>query len=76
MSGIADILVVDDRRPENNLRTPSCRADFDVVCNATNGAEAAAQAKDLKPDVVVLDISMPGGSSAPYKLACIYRPPA
>jgi DNA-binding NarL/FixJ family response regulator len=37
--------------------------DFDVVCNATNGAEAAAQAKDLKPDVVVLDISMRGRRS-------------
>jgi DNA-binding NarL/FixJ family response regulator len=34
--------------------------DFDVMCDATNGTEAAAQARDRKPDVVVLDINMPG----------------
>jgi DNA-binding NarL/FixJ family response regulator len=32
----------------------------DVICDATNGTEAVIQAMDLKPDVVVLDISMPG----------------
>jgi two-component system, LytTR family, response regulator AlgR len=31
-----------------------------VVCDAANGTEAAAQAKDLNEDVVVLDINMPG----------------
>jgi DNA-binding NarL/FixJ family response regulator len=32
---------------------------FDVVGEATNGAEAVALAKTLKPDVVVLDLTMP-----------------
>jgi DNA-binding NarL/FixJ family response regulator len=35
---------------------------FTVVGEASNGAEALALAVDLAPDVVVLDISMPGGS--------------
>jgi DNA-binding NarL/FixJ family response regulator len=35
---------------------------FTVVGEASNGAEALALAVELAPDVVVLDISMPGGS--------------
>jgi DNA-binding NarL/FixJ family response regulator len=35
---------------------------FIVVGEAASGAEALALAVDLAPDVVVLDISMPGGS--------------
>ncbi|HKS35898.1 MAG TPA: response regulator transcription factor [Verrucomicrobiae bacterium] len=33
--------------------------DIDVVAEATNGREACQKAKALKPDVVVLDLSMP-----------------
>jgi two-component system, NarL family, response regulator NreC len=33
--------------------------DIDVVAEATNGREACQKAKTLKPDVVVLDLSMP-----------------
>ena len=35
---------------------------FDVVCEAANGEEAIQLAAALRPDVVVLDISMPGMS--------------
>jgi DNA-binding NarL/FixJ family response regulator len=34
-------------------------ADFEVVGEAATGSEAIALASDLKPDIVVLDISMP-----------------
>jgi DNA-binding NarL/FixJ family response regulator len=35
-------------------------ADIEVVGEATNGEEAAALAQDLTPDVVLMDIRMPG----------------
>jgi DNA-binding NarL/FixJ family response regulator len=37
-------------------------ADFEVVGEAGSGSEAIMLASDLQPDVVVLDISMPGQS--------------
>ncbi len=39
---------------------------FEIVCEATNGLEAIEAAQTLKPDIVVLDITMPtmGGIEA------------
>jgi DNA-binding NarL/FixJ family response regulator len=34
---------------------------FRVVGEARNGAEALSKAKDLKPDIILMDIYMPGG---------------
>jgi two-component system response regulator NreC len=55
------ILVVDD---EQAIRTALQRLldshdDWHVVGTAHDGVEAIAKAKDLRPDVVVMDISMP-----------------
>ncbi len=37
-------------------------ADFEVVGEATTGQDAVEKARELQPDVVLLDILMPGGS--------------
>ncbi|HOA53110.1 MAG TPA: response regulator, partial [Thermogutta sp.] len=36
------------------------QAGYEVVGEATNGAEAVAKYRELNPDVVTLDIEMPG----------------
>jgi len=55
------ILVVDD---EQAIRTAlqrllSSHEGWAVVGTASDGVEAIAKAKELKPDVIVMDISMP-----------------
>lgn len=35
-------------------------ADFDVIGEAVNGDEAVAKAGDLRPDVILMDLQMPG----------------
>jgi DNA-binding NarL/FixJ family response regulator len=50
---------------------------FDVVGEASNGMEAFALATELHPDVVVLDISMPGesGLQIAARLGTVPSPP-
>lgn len=36
---------------------------FEVVAAVTTGGEAALRARDLQPDVAVLDVDMPGGGA-------------
>lgn len=56
------LLLVDDHPIvrdgiKSHLRT---QPDFDVVGDAANGEEALAKARALLPDVVLMDITMPG----------------
>jgi DNA-binding NarL/FixJ family response regulator len=55
------ILVVDDHPLMRRalINTLSLQADFEVVGEAGNGEEALTQARRLKPDVIVMDLSMP-----------------
>jgi len=57
----ARILIVDDheifRRGLRSLL--ESRADWEVCGEATDGQDAVAKAKQLQPDVIVLDITMP-----------------
>jgi len=66
MSGTVPVrvLVVDDHAVvrEGIRHVLSDGAEFTVVGEARSGAEAVASAAQLAPNVVVLDISMPGGS--------------
>ena len=55
------VLVVDDNP---FIRKSLCQlftadADFDVCGEAENGSDAIQKAQDMRPDVIVLDLSMP-----------------
>jgi DNA-binding NarL/FixJ family response regulator len=58
------VLVVDDHAVvrEGIRHVLSEGSGFAVVGEARSGTEAVASAAELRPNVVVLDISMPGGS--------------
>src|SRR5215212_9594605 len=56
-----DVLLVDDEELVRfGLRTVlEAAGDFTVVGEAGNGADGVAAARQLKPDVVLMDIRMP-----------------
>jgi len=58
------VLVVDDHVivREGLRQVLQADGDFDVVAEAANGKEALAFAERLQPNVVLLDITMPGDS--------------
>ena len=71
------VLIVDDQAlvRAGFAMILSTEADIDVVGEAGNGIEALAAARDLEPDVVLMDIRMPemDGITATRKL-CEDRP--
>jgi DNA-binding NarL/FixJ family response regulator len=61
------ILIADDHEAvRRGLRTALSAAGWEVCADAVNGREAVAKATELKPDLIILDISMPvmGGLDA------------
>jgi two-component system response regulator AlgR len=73
-------LIVDDEAParERLRRMLEELGDVAVVGEATNGAEALARCAALDPDVVLLDVRMPGmdGVEAARHLVALEEPPA
>ena len=59
------ILLTDDHTLfRQGIRTLlSAESDIDVVGEAANGSESVEQIQSLRPDVVLMDIGMPGLSS-------------
>jgi two-component system, NarL family, response regulator LiaR len=59
---VMSVLVVDDHRliVKEVRRLLDEAGDFEVVAEATNGTEALVLAKRHRPDVVLLDLRMPG----------------
>ena len=61
MSNPIKILVADDHTivRQGLARLLEEQADLKVIGEATNGRKAVDLAKELKPDVVIMDIAMP-----------------
>ena len=57
---LARVLIVDDSRTSRKLMRNILEAnDYEVAGEAGNGEEAWVQYKELKPDLVTMDITMP-----------------
>ena len=55
------ILVVDDFGPFLQLisSTLARRRDLQIICEVSDGAEAVRKAKELNPDLILLDVGLP-----------------
>ena len=69
------VLIVDDEAPTRaRLRQMlAAHADVEVAGEAANGIEAMQMAAGLQPDVILLDIQMPGASGIDVA-ACLKQP--
>ncbi len=56
------VLIVDDQQPfrEASNMVVEMTDGFEVVGEAETGEEAVAMASDLQPDLVLMDVQMPG----------------
>ncbi len=54
------VLVVDDNRPSRDLIVDILRPLALEVAEAPDGATALAAARGMRPDLVILDLTMPG----------------
>lgn len=54
------LLIADDVAAIRQLLLHELGEEFRIVGEASDGAQAAARAADLRPDVVLLDLNMPG----------------
>jgi two-component system response regulator AlgR len=74
------VLIVDDEPParERLRRLLADQGDVDIVGEAANGEQAVRLAGELHPDLVLLDVRMPGmnGLEAARHLALFDSPPA
>jgi len=60
------VLIVDDAAfMRMMLKDIITKAGYEVVGEATNGREAVEKYKELKPDIVTMDITMPGTFKRP-----------
>jgi DNA-binding NarL/FixJ family response regulator len=59
MVGRLRILLADDHSAMQNRVKSLLEPDFEVVGTVDNGQALVAAAKELKPDVLIVDISMP-----------------
>ena len=56
------VLVVEDFVPFRQFLSSTLgkRGEFKVICEVSDGLEAVRRAEELKPDLILLDIGLPG----------------
>jgi DNA-binding NarL/FixJ family response regulator len=61
VTGSARVLIVDDKADIRSVVATRLRIEptFDVVGEASNGADAIARVTELKPQIMILDLQMP-----------------
>jgi twitching motility two-component system response regulator PilH len=59
---IKNVLVVDDSPTDSHLLTEMLKKNGYTVNTASSGEEGIAKAKQVKPDLILMDIVMPGMS--------------
>ena len=59
---MAQVLIVDDSPTEIHILTTILQKLGHTVQTANNGEEGVARAKELKPDLILMDVVMPGMS--------------
>jgi two-component system nitrate/nitrite response regulator NarL len=61
LGGIVRIVVADDQEVVRKrvVATLTSRGDLEVCAEASNGIEAVEKTRELRPDLVILDITMP-----------------
>jgi DNA-binding NarL/FixJ family response regulator len=60
MNGRPRVFVADDHRAMLDTLVRLLSGEFDVVAAVTDGLSAVTEAAQLEPDLLVLDIAMPG----------------
>ena len=60
MTAQTRVLVADDHRPMLDTLVRMLSRDFDVVAAVMDGVAVVDQAGQLEPDLLVMDIAMPG----------------
>jgi DNA-binding NarL/FixJ family response regulator len=78
MSAPIKVLVVDDSASTRGMLREALSMDggIDVVGEAASGPEAVARSAELTPDVVLMDVRMPGGSGVDAARQIMSRDPA
>lgn len=68
---MAQILIVDDSPTETHILTTILKKHGHVVMSVDNGEEGVATAAEKKPDLILMDVVMPGmnGFQATRKIA-------
>jgi two-component system response regulator EvgA len=71
------VLIVDDHASFRAIARAALSERFRVVGEATDGGEAVARARELRPDIVLVDVGLPGldGFGVAVALAALDDPP-